>query len=370
MKKNIFENSEKENKIFKDERYLYEDYVPEILPHRESEINEMVYSLKPILKGQKPQNIFIHGKSGTGKTVTTKHVMGELEEYSDRAKSKYINCFEKNTRHSILTTITNFLGYPTPRRGLGSDEIIEKMVQALKNNEFLPIIILDEVDQLLKKDEASKLFYDLLRITQHKVRIGIVFISNDSEFILKLDDRVKSSLNPEKIEFQTYGPTELKNILRERCKYAIYDNAIVEETIGLAAAHAAKLGGDARVAIESMLRAGRQAERENSSKIQPKHLLEIFETIDDSYARRSLTYLTEQEQKIMKIISEKENINSGEIYEKYNEIEENPQTDRTVRMILKKLEEYKLIESEFTQKENKGRTKKYKLKIDKKLIIK
>ena len=74
------------NSIFKDERFLYPEFVPERLPFRDKELSDLMFCFKPASLGRKPTNIFIYGKPGTGKTVTLKFVLNELEEYSDRVK--------------------------------------------------------------------------------------------------------------------------------------------------------------------------------------------------------------------------------------------------------------------------------------------
>ena len=53
-------------------------YTPDILPHREREINDLASVLVPALHGETPSNVFIYGKTGTGKTAVSKFVGKEL----------------------------------------------------------------------------------------------------------------------------------------------------------------------------------------------------------------------------------------------------------------------------------------------------
>ena len=57
MKTNVFDKGSKIHRIFKDERFLYPEFVPERLPHRDSEIDALVFALKPVSEGRKPQNV-------------------------------------------------------------------------------------------------------------------------------------------------------------------------------------------------------------------------------------------------------------------------------------------------------------------------
>ena len=94
--KNLFQRASRERSVFQDERFLYPEFIPELLPHREKEIESLVYCFDPILKGRKPLNVFLVGPTGVGKTVSAKYVLRELEDNFDRVKSLYLNCFEYN----------------------------------------------------------------------------------------------------------------------------------------------------------------------------------------------------------------------------------------------------------------------------------
>ena len=360
MSQNIFEKSQKLNELFRDVRILYPEFVPEKLPHRNKEIDELVYAFEPVLKGRKPLNVVLLGGTGTGKTVTAKYVLKELEEYSDRAKSLYINCFEFNSRPAVLTAIANFLGQAVPRRGLATDETYSKVLEALKKINFVPLIILDEVDQLLQKQEGSSLLYDLLRVIEFgKAHIGIILISNDFAFSSRLEQRVKSSLAQHTITFEQYSPLQLKDILRERVQFAFLPGKLEEEVINVSAAHAAKKGGDARIAIDCLLKAGRVAEQKNSSKVTLQHLKEVLASIGASQAQKALPFLNQNEKAVIEAISKSpEGICSGDLFKKYKTLSKNPLTQRQFRSILSKFEKMKILRAEEVAKKKRGRTRK------------
>ncbi len=234
MPRNIFAEIT-ESSIFKDERFLYPEYIPERLPFRDSQIAEIAHALKPALRGGKPQNLFVCGKSGTGKTVTAKYVLRELEEYTSKAKGIYINCFEFNTRNAILNKLCLSLGRAVPRRGIATDEVYAELLSALKRVSIVPIVVLDEVDQLAGNKTISLLLYDLLRIVEHQdAHIGIIMISNNAELLAMLDSRVRSSLLSREIMFEPYTPVQLKEILKERVKHAFFANVLDNEVINVA----------------------------------------------------------------------------------------------------------------------------------------
>jgi len=358
MPSNVFARKARINELLKDERFLYPEFVPERLPFRDSEIDSLVFALQPVLKGKKPQNVFVCGKSGTGKTATVKFVLNELQQYSDRAKGLYINCFQLNTRHAVLTQIANFLGEATPRRGIATDEAYSKVLEALKHTSFIPVVVLDEADQLLHEKEASKLFYDLLRVVEYgKGRFGLIFISNHSDFVQMLDDRVKSSLAEQTVSFEPYSPVQLKEILKQRAQYAFHSSALDKEVINVAAAHAAKLGGDARIAIECLLRAGREAEKKNAEKVTAAHLKTIFTEVDSRALQKAISYLSPAQKKILSLVPANKPIASGDLFEAYLKAEKNPLTQRRFRSLISELERMNLLTAETVVKKPRGRTR-------------
>src|SRR3989338_8069474 len=200
---------------------------------------------------------------------------------------------------------------------------------------FTPIIILDEVDQLLLNDENSKLLYDLLRVVEYGAKpLGVIMISNDLGLTAKLDARIRSSLAQQTLFFEPYTPQELKSILSERASLAFCKGCIESDAIGVSAAHAAKLGGDCRVAIESLLKAGRIADRKNSAKVKVEHLKEAFDAVDSVSSLKALKHLSRDELLLLKIIVEHSPVNSGKAYKIYSKAPGALLKERRLRGIL------------------------------------
>ena len=366
MKRNIFDKTCSQQEIFKDERYLYPEFIPERLPHRDAEIDTLVAAFNPVLKGRKPVNVALLGPSGVGKTVVARFVLKELEEFTDRAKTVYINCFEANTRQSVLFKIVSFLGAAIPRRGVATDETYALFLESLRKIDFVPIIVLDEVDQLLQ-DHASKVLYDILRVVEfQKARIGLTVLSNNLSLMASFDERIRSSFAAEQIIFNPYSPQQLKDILRERANFAFHSHALEKEVINVAAAHAAKIGGDCRLAIESLLKAGRLAERANASKVSLKHLKQAFDVVETNPAKKALKHLSKPEKTILKILAAFQPISSGELYQKFNQTAQRKFTERNLRNFIVRLEKLNLIERNL--KEFRGKTMMLSLKVSPQLV--
>lgn len=368
MKENVFARGKavKQNELFRNEKVLYPEFVPERLPFRDVQVDELVFAFKPLAEGRKARNVFVFGGTGTGKTATVKYVLKELQDYSDRPRALYLNCFEKNSRHSVLVEFANFLGAAVPERGLSTAEVHAEAMQSLKNCSFAPIIVLDEFDQLLENG-GEDLLYDFLRVGEQGLRsIGIVLVSNRRELLSELEPRVKSSLQAISSEFLPYSPMQLKEILKQRASYAFAENALDREVINVAAAHASRLGGDARIAIESLLNAGRIAERENAGKVLLKHLKEAFEAIELSSGRKKIPVLSQAEKSLLEIISKsKGGIDSGSLFAEFSK--SSKVSDRRFREIIAGLEKNRVVSSRQSTK-GRGKTRIFSLNVRKETL--
>ena len=92
----VFESFVNGVRLFKDREVLRHDYLPEKLPHREEQIKLLGQTVAPVLKDARCSNIFIYGKTGTGKTAVTKYVLSHLE-----SKAKEYGASSKILLHKL-----------------------------------------------------------------------------------------------------------------------------------------------------------------------------------------------------------------------------------------------------------------------------
>jgi len=336
-----------ESKIFKDEEVLSTDYVPDILPHRENEIKQIAKNILPLSKGRKAQNTFVYGPPGIGKTSVVKNVFREFEDFSEQVRGIYINCWDFRTPTALLTQIIIELGQFVQRRGWSRDEIMQKLTETLKKRVKGLVICLDEVDQL----EMSAI-YDLLRIEQYvDTPVGLIFISNDRFVFFKAEPRIRSSLGIEEIEFKPYNHAEMKDILTERAKHAF--RSFDQSVITLCSNHAVSKGGDVRIGLQCLLKAGRLADNRGSSKVEVDDAKTVMKDIGKVKPEILKEKINEHEKILLEAIEDGKKYSSGELYEKYKKIAEErfkddgeiePVTDRSLRDFVNHLNEIGLLE--------------------------
>lgn len=370
----FFEKFLKKESLFNDKKVLQSNYTPESLLHRNHEISQIANMLAPALKTEKPSNLFIYGKTGTGKTVSAKYIANELIAASKKQKVPlkiiYINCKLKkvaDTEYRLIAQLASHFGKAIPPTGLPTDEVYKIFYKAIDRNKQSVILILDEIDQLVKKTGDS-ILYNLTRINEelNNAQVSLVGISNDLIFIDTIDPRVKSSLSEEEIVFPPYNALQIQDILHQRSKRAFKPNVVEEGVIEKCAAYAAREHGDARRALELLRVAGEIAERNNFKSLKIEHIDSAEEKIERDRIIDLLTTQPKQAQATLYSIiiicaKKKGKIFTGEVYEVYKRVcaktNLRPLTQRRISDIIAELDMLGVINAKVISKGRYGRTR-------------
>jgi len=258
------------SEIFRDARVLDPEYLPERLPFREAQIQEIASTVSHALSFKVNENLFVVGPPGVGKTAVVRYVLRQLASFSPQTFQAYVNCWVYRTRFAILSRIATLLSIPVPRRGVALDEVLDRIFERMNTYRGV-VIVLDEVDRLAVSD--SDILYELSRLGTF-VDTPVVFVSvaNSEAFVYHLDPRIYSTLFQKKLTFSPYTVPQLKKILAERAERALLPGTYDDDILGACAAVGWKRGGDARVSIACLHEAARIAEQEGSEKIRLEHV--------------------------------------------------------------------------------------------------
>lgn len=381
----FFEQFLQKEPLFIDKKVLQSNYMPETIPHRQAQIENLAQILAPALRKEKPSNLFVYGKTGTGKTLVTRYVLQMLQQTAKQKgiplRTIYTNCKMKkiaDTEYRIMTELARALGKNAPTTGLPTDEVYNLFLSAIDEVEQVVILVLDEIDRLVLK-AGDEILYNLTRINSElkHSQVALIGISNDVRFIENIDPRVKSSLGEEEVVFSPYNALELKDILEKRAIVAFKTNAIENGVLEKCAAYAAREHGDARRALDLLRVAGEVAERDNAERISSTHIDKAEEKIERDRVLEIVVAQPKQSQAVFYAILLADNgkkMETGEVYNKYKDICVNsgltPLTQRRVSDLIGELDMLGLINAKVISKGRYGRTREIYVTIPTELLMK
>ncbi len=360
--------------IFTNKKAFQASYKPKEILHRGELIEQTAKILAPILKLEKPSNLFVYGKTGSGKTLSIKDVTDCFSNLSSEKgiplKVIYLNCKMKrvsDTEYRLIAQLSREFGKTIPATGLPTDEIYKLFFSAIEESGRAVILVLDEVDQLAKKT-GSEVLYNLTRMNEElsKSFVSLIGISNDLNFVDSLDPRVKSSLSEEELLFPPYNAPQIQDILSARAKEGFSGGVLEQGVIQKCAAYAAREHGDARRALELLRVSGELADRSNSQRVSTKHVDEAEEKIDRDRVLDAIATQPKQAQATLYAIltagsGKQSPIFTGTVYEIYRELCEKvslrPLTQRRLSDIVSELDMLGIITARVISKGRYGRTR-------------
>ncbi len=368
--------------VFRDKAVLQSNYSPEDILHRDEQIHSIASILGPTLRSERASNLFLYGKTGTGKTVCVRHVGERLEAKmkgsgQDRLRFLYVNCKLKkvsDTEYRIIAELIHLLGGRVPATGLPTDEVYSRFVDLIDHRRQIVVLVLDEIDQAVKKI-SDNFIYTLTRMNSElrQAQISLVGISNSLTFMDNLDPRVRSSLGEEEIVFSPYNALQLRDILERRAVLAFASGVLGEGAIAKCAAYAAREHGDARRALDLLRVAGEIAVRQGSDRV----LLEHIDTANQKIERDKILDVIESEPSQFQLVlyaimllHEREKgsaIYTGDVFQVYQDLcaatKSEVLTQRRISGILAEFDMLGIINAQVISKGRQGRTREIRLML-------
>jgi archaeal cell division control protein 6 len=293
--------------LFRDENSLNYEFLPKLLPFREDQQHFLAGCLKPLLHGRAGRNVLIHGAPGIGKTAAARAVLRELEDTTDQVEQVYINCWQHNTTFRILVQICEAFGYRLTHNKK-TDELMDIVEHNLNKKGW--VIVFDEID---KAEDLDFLYFLLERIYKK----SIILITNYEEWLIELDERIKSRLTAEVVEFQAYKLSEIFTILQQRLPYAFQDNVWDDDALQLIAKVTTEYG-DIRMGLYLLREAGNIAEEKFAKRITIDHARKAVGKLE-KFTIKKQTSLAEEEQTILTLAQNSPDQRIGDVFRKYQE---------------------------------------------------
>nr|XP_020725228.1 origin recognition complex subunit 1 isoform X2 [Odocoileus virginianus texanus] len=269
---------------------LHVSAVPESLPCREQEFQDIYNFVESKLLDHTGGCMYISGVPGTGKTATVHEVIRCLQQAaqdSDVPPFQYIevNGMKLTEPHQVYVQILQKL---TGKRATANHaaELLAKRFCTKGSSQETTVLLVDELDLLWT--QKQDVMYNLFDWPTHKeARLVVLTIANTMDLPERIMmNRVSSRLGLTRMSFQPYTHSQLQQILMSRLRHV---KAFEDDTIQLVARKVAALSGDARRCLDICRRATEICEfscqkPDSPGLVTTAHLLEaIDEMFSSSY---------------------------------------------------------------------------------------
>lgn len=265
--------------VFKDLAKLDFDYVPETLPGREDAIRWLTSTYRGLTQGANREHALLWGPVGTGKTAVAKlfarSFKAALQKQGRPFEYVHVNCRSRKSDGLAMLGIMSHFDPHYPDRGFSVGEMLRDLKRTLDRKGSHLLVILDEVDALLKT-EGSSLVYDLTRFNSEGgpawAGVSVVMISQENVLSLLDPAALSTFKQTNAYEFKKYESQTLESIVQQRVELAFVPGAVAGDTVCLVADIVAAQSGNARLAIEILQKAGRMADDEGKQSVGPEEV--------------------------------------------------------------------------------------------------
>ena len=371
---------EQEESIFAKKSFLDPLLFPGKIIGRTRQAEEIIRMLLGYKQGFVVPFVSVYGRSGSGKSVTTKFVCENLDGIS----FVLVNLRQARTIFGAANLILGELGMPNLKSAQGINLAIDIIGQAIESrlgSKKLFVLALDEFDVIFfdKRNKPSDFVYKMVLLEENLRKKGILLciitISNNVLSEYELDDRVKSRIGSSEIFFEPYSKSDLLEILKDRAK-----SAFAKKIDGLVLDHCAELGssehGDARRAID-LLRVASEIAISKGEELSVSHVDKASDRLQKDRAEKIIEGASYHFRLVCgglaraTFLSGQAMHSTSTIYKQYGKILEKgvkPLTYRRIHDILTEMENTGLVQSQTSSRGRHGYGTQYKLAMPPEMV--
>ncbi|QSZ67005.1 ORC1-type DNA replication protein [Methanofollis aquaemaris] len=309
--------------LFRDPALFEADHLPEVFNHRDAQVEDLAFALRPTLRGGSPLNTLIQGPPGTGKTTAVRRIFAEVEETTKRVVPVLVSCQARKTTSAVLREIYLALfGHSPPTHGASNSRMLFEIGRTLAERGAVLVVCLDDANHLVPRGVLNGVLIRILRLheTCPGARTGVVMTDSSMALVLSsvLDPSTRSSLQAGTIFFPPYTADEVRSILADRVRVGIYPGVVpasvlddvAERTVGC---------GDLRVGLCLLKEAVIHAERAGRTAVEAGDVEAVFAVARHARLAAAVQTLAPPERTVLTVLvgmaRREEETTSGRVYE-------------------------------------------------------
>lgn len=270
---------------------LLEAYVPDELPGRQNELDEIKKEIQIFKKNNLCSNILLDGVTGSGKSVTVQWLE---KKYSDIIF--YTNGRDLGGNVLGLLALIGDKRATTYERGYYN--AVHKLNEDAKKGKR-QIIIIDEINLFTRQDKLAQ----AMRHIWDKTATPIFAVTNKKFYTSTLPEDIQKTLLFRQIRFEAYTAPELVEILSKRIEMSGYKFKNPDEVARIIAKASFDYG--ARMAIDLL----RSITLEEKKKITSTDLKDLQKRIDRETLDQAIMRMSHTERETLFLIAEQINNN-------------------------------------------------------------
>lgn len=335
--------------IIEDFAPLKTQYIPSEFADRD-DLQNTLQSLISQAEETGSRNLLIHGPPGSGKTHL---VQAHLKDTPTTVNTCYIPCTHCKTQYQALKQLYHTVTDETVNDGHHTADLKREIEE--RTHATSPIVVLDDIDFLLQNDGNDLLYY-LSRTND----INTILISTKRQSLEDtIEERTRSSLQPQPIPMEPYTPEDIYQILLQRAQDALKPQSLHREAL----TYIASTTTNTSLALHWLKTAAEQA----SQTITENTVKDTRESGRRKYIDELLHPFTDHHQLLYQAIQElteetdSETIQTGAVYQRYQELcktyNEEPLSNRRISDYIKHLELLQLIKADYHYGGTKGKTR-------------
>ncbi len=291
-----------------------EDYIPEEILFRDTQISRISFNLKPAMHKSRPVNMLCLGPPATGKTTVTKHILNSAEDY---LTGVYINCQINQNKQQIFSRIFQRLYGYIPPSGLSFQKLYSAILKKIVERDEILFIVLDDINFLPPK-LLNEVLHTLLKGHEELqgFKIGIAGISTDMRTSAILESKTLSLFHPDEIVFPVYDLDEMMEILRRRAEIGVVGGKVLNSALELIVEKAFEYL-DLRFGINLLKLSILNADRKGKDFVDAGDVEEVIDEGRGIFFKKMVSALSKDEIEVLLAIYTSEKKFTGEIYSSF-----------------------------------------------------